>query len=205
MNAPTEGSPESPTDFIRVAVAEDVTCGRFDGQVVTRFPPEPSGYLHLGHAKAFCLNFSIAADFGGRCHLRMDDTNPSQEEQEYVDGIKADIHWMGFDWGEHEYHASDYFGQLYEWALQLPAEWGDEGRPSTGSLDGPAAALGAGGLVTSRAGLVRAHVALLAAFSLAVGVVRRGREGRGAPGGSEVSRGRWPDKGMVGARRRSGS
>jgi len=148
LNAPTASSPASPTDFIRTAVAEDVESGRFDGQVVTRFPPEPSGYLHLGHAKAFCLNFAISADFGGRCHLRMDDTNPSQEEQEYVDGIKADIRWMGFDWGEHEYHASDYFGQLYEWALQLienglayvDDQSADEMRKTRGTLTEPGAA-----------------------------------------------------------------
>jgi glutaminyl-tRNA synthetase len=119
LNAPTENTAELPTDFVRTAVAEDNASGRFDGQVVTRFPPEPNGYLHIGHAKAICLNFGIAADFGGACHLRMDDTNPSREEQEYVDGMKADIRWLGFDWGDHEYHASDYFDQLYEWAVKL--------------------------------------------------------------------------------------
>ncbi len=119
MNATTENTAELPTDFIRTAVAEDNASGRFDGRVVTRFPPEPNGYLHIGHAKAICLNFGIAADFGGPCHLRMDDTNPSREEQEYVDGMKADIRWLGFDWGDHEYHASDYFNQLYEWAVLL--------------------------------------------------------------------------------------
>jgi glutaminyl-tRNA synthetase len=119
LNAPTKNTAELPTDFVRTAVAEDNASGRFDGQVVTRFPPEPNGYLHIGHAKAICLNFGIAADFGGACHLRMDDTNPSREEQEYVDGMKADIRWLGFDWGDHEYHASDYFDQLYEWAVKL--------------------------------------------------------------------------------------
>ncbi len=119
MSAPTENTTELPTDFIRTAVAEDNASGRFDSRVVTRFPPEPNGYLHIGHAKAICLNFGIAADFGGPCHLRMDDTNPSREEQEYVDGMKADIQWLGFDWGDHEYHASDYFSQLYEWAVLL--------------------------------------------------------------------------------------
>jgi len=118
LNA-TENSTESSTDFIRTAVAEDNASGRFGGKVVTRFPPEPNGYLHIGHAKAICLDFGIAAEFGGPCHLRMDDTNPSAEEQEYVDGMKADIRWLGFDWGEDEYHASDYFGQLYEWARKL--------------------------------------------------------------------------------------
>src|SRR3990170_3347001 len=87
--------------------------------VVTRFPPEPNGYLHIGHAKSICLNFGIAREFGGRCHLRFDDTNPIKEEQEYIDAIEADVRWLGFDWGEHLYHASDYFEQLYAWAVQL--------------------------------------------------------------------------------------
>jgi len=87
--------------------------------VVTRFPPEPNGYLHIGHAKAICLNFGVAEEFGGRCHLRFDDTNPTKEEQEYIDAIEADVRWLGFDWGEHLYHASDYFEQLYEWAEYL--------------------------------------------------------------------------------------
>ena len=87
--------------------------------IVTRFPPEPNGYLHIGHAKSICLNFGIAQEFGGRCHLRFDDTNPTKEEQEYIDAIKADVHWLGFDWGEHLYYASDYFGQLYDWAVHL--------------------------------------------------------------------------------------
>ena len=84
--------------------------------VVTRFPPEPNGYLHIGHAKSICLNFGIAEEFGGRCHLRFDDTNPAKEEQEYIDAIERDVRWLGFDWGEHLYHASDYFEQLYDWA-----------------------------------------------------------------------------------------
>ena len=87
--------------------------------IVTRFPPEPNGYLHIGHAKSICLNFGIAREFGGRCHLRFDDTNPTKEEQEYIDAIEADVRWLGFDWGEHLYHASDYFEQLYEWAVHL--------------------------------------------------------------------------------------
>jgi glutaminyl-tRNA synthetase len=87
--------------------------------VVTRFPPEPNGYLHIGHAKAICLNFGVAQEFGGRCHLRFDDTNPTKEEQEYIDAIKTDVRWLGFDWGEHLYHASDYFEQLYAWAEDL--------------------------------------------------------------------------------------
>jgi glutaminyl-tRNA synthetase len=88
-------------------------------EVVTRFPPEPNGYLHIGHAKSICLNFGIAQEFGGRCHLRFDDTNPTKEEQEYIDAIQADVRWLGFDWGEHLFYASDYFEQLYDWAEHL--------------------------------------------------------------------------------------
>jgi glutaminyl-tRNA synthetase len=106
------------SDFIREIVAADLKSGRHKS-VVTRFPPEPNGYLHIGHAKSICLNFGIASEFGGRCHLRFDDTNPTKEEQEYIDAIQADVRWLGFDWGEHLYHASDYFEQLYEWALDL--------------------------------------------------------------------------------------
>lgn len=106
-------------DFIRAAVAEDTESGRFDRRVVTRFPPEPNGYLHIGHAKAICADFGIANEFGGRCHLRFDDTNPTKEETEYVDAIMEDIRWLGFDWGEHLYFASNYFEQLYQWAVQL--------------------------------------------------------------------------------------
>ncbi len=105
-------------DFIREIVQEDIAAGRVK-TVVTRFPPEPNGYLHIGHAKAICLNFGIAEEYGGRCHLRFDDTNPAKEEQEYIDAIKRDVHWLGFDWGEHLHHASDYFEQLYEWAEYL--------------------------------------------------------------------------------------
>jgi glutaminyl-tRNA synthetase len=105
-------------DFIREIVAEDLRSGR-RRTVVTRFPPEPNGYLHIGHAKSICLNFGIASEFGGRCHLRFDDTNPTKEEQEYIDAIQGDVRWLGFDWGEHLYHASDYFEQLYAWALHL--------------------------------------------------------------------------------------
>ena len=107
-----------PSNFIRDAAIEDLQTGRFNG-VVTRFPPEPNGYLHIGHAKAICLDFGLAQEFGGRCHLRFDDTNPTKESQEYVDAIMRDVRWLGFDWGEHLYHASDYFGQLYEWAVGL--------------------------------------------------------------------------------------
>ena len=113
--------PESarPSHFIREAVQEDLRAGRFGGRVVTRFPPEPNGYLHIGHAKAICLDFGLAQEFGGRCHLRFDDTNPTKESQEYVDAIMRDVRWLGFDWGEHLYYASDYFAQLYDWAVQL--------------------------------------------------------------------------------------
>ena len=106
------------SDFVRDIVAADLAEGHIDS-VVTRFPPEPNGYLHIGHAKSICLNFGIAAEFGGRCHLRFDDTNPVKEEQEYIDSIMTDVRWLGFDWGEHLYHASDYFERLYEWALYL--------------------------------------------------------------------------------------
>jgi glutaminyl-tRNA synthetase len=114
-----ETSPREPgQDFIRDIVAADLKSGRHK-TVVTRFPPEPNGYLHIGHAKSICLNFGIAQEFGGRCHLRFDDTNPTKEEQEYIDSITADVHWLGFDWGRHLYYASDYFEQLYEWAELL--------------------------------------------------------------------------------------
>ena len=106
-------------DFLREAVAADTASGRYDGRVVTRFPPEPNGYLHVGHGKAICVNFGVAADFGGRCNLRFDDTNPAREEQEFVDAQMEDIRWLGFDWGERELYASDYFEQLYEWAREL--------------------------------------------------------------------------------------
>ena len=108
-----------PRDFLREAVAADTASGRCGGQVVTRFPPEPNGYLHVGHAKAICVNFGIAADFDGRCNLRFDDTNPVREEREFVDAQMEDIRWLGFDWGERELYASDYFEQLYEWAREL--------------------------------------------------------------------------------------
>ncbi|MGE0524256.1 MAG: glutamine--tRNA ligase/YqeY domain fusion protein [Variibacter sp.] len=109
---------EAGRDFIRDIIQGDLDAGRHAG-VVTRFPPEPNGYLHIGHAKSICLNFGVAQEFGGRCHLRFDDTNPTKEEQEYIDAIKADVHWLGFDWGTHLHHASDYFEQLYAWAVHL--------------------------------------------------------------------------------------
>jgi glutaminyl-tRNA synthetase len=105
-------------DFIRDIVRADLAAGRHK-TIVTRFPPEPNGYLHIGHAKAICLNFGLAEEFGGRCHLRYDDTNPAKEAQEYIDAIEHDVRWLGFDWGQHLYHASDYFEQLYKWAQYL--------------------------------------------------------------------------------------
>lgn len=108
----------APTDFIREIINEDLRTGRFN-YVRTRFPPEPNGYLHIGHAKAICIDFGIAEDYGGVCNLRFDDTNPAKEEAKYVQAIKEDIRWLGFDWGDREYYASDYFEQLYEWAIQL--------------------------------------------------------------------------------------
>jgi glutaminyl-tRNA synthetase len=123
MSEPEAGRPGTPPeeeshDFIRDIVAADLRSGKHES-VVTRFPPEPNGYLHVGHAKSICLNFGIARQFGGRCHLRFDDTNPTKEEQEYIDAIEEDVRWLGFDWGEHLYHASDYFERLYEWAVHL--------------------------------------------------------------------------------------
>ncbi|MHC4356502.1 MAG: glutamine--tRNA ligase/YqeY domain fusion protein, partial [Planctomycetota bacterium] len=106
-------------DFIRAIINEDNETGKYGGKVVTRFPPEPNGYLHIGHAKSICLNFGIAIEYGGQYNLRFDDTNPLKEEDEYIEAIKEDICWLGFDWGEHLYFASDYFDQLYEWAIQL--------------------------------------------------------------------------------------
>jgi len=108
----------APSNFIRAIIDEDLASGKRSG-VVTRFPPEPNGYLHIGHAKSICLNFGLARDYGGRCHLRFDDTNPEKEELEYIRSIKEDVRWLGFDWGEHEYYASDYFEQLYEFAVEL--------------------------------------------------------------------------------------
>jgi len=109
----------APLDFIRAIVAEDVKAGKWGGKVVTRFPPEPNGYMHIGHAKAFGIDFGVAEEFGGVCHLRFDDTNPTTEEVEYVESIQEDIRWLGWDWGEHLYYASDYFQQMYDHAEQL--------------------------------------------------------------------------------------
>ena len=110
---------ESPSHFIRNIILEDLRTGKNDGKVHTRFPPEPNGYLHIGHAKSICLNFGIASEFKGLCNLRFDDTNPSKEDAEYVESIKSDLRWLGFDWGQHEYYASGYFEQLYQFALLL--------------------------------------------------------------------------------------
>lgn len=106
-------------DFIRNIVAEDLKNNKNDGRLVTRFPPEPNGYLHIGHAKSICLNFGVAREQGGVCHLRFDDTNPVKEETEFIDAIKTDVSWLGFDWGENEYYTSSYFEQLYQFATQL--------------------------------------------------------------------------------------
>jgi glutaminyl-tRNA synthetase len=116
--AAVPGAAEPGHDFIRDIIAADLAAGRVN-EVVTRFPPEPNGYLHIGHAKAICLNFGVAQEFGGRCHLRFDDTNPTREAQEYIDAIETDVRWLGFDWGSHLHHASDYFEQLYLWAEHL--------------------------------------------------------------------------------------
>ncbi len=109
---------DRPLDFIRQIIKADLESGKHR-QVITRFPPEPNGYLHIGHAKSICLNFGIAREYNSVCHLRFDDTNPCKEETKYVEAIKEDVHWLGFDWGEHLYYASDYFDRLYEYALQL--------------------------------------------------------------------------------------
>ena len=108
-----------PKDFIRQIIADDVANGKHGGAVVTRFPPEPNGFLHIGHAKSICLNFGVAAEHGGQTFLRFDDTNPGKESEEYVDAIKRDVRWLGFEWEDRLTHASDYFERLYESAEQL--------------------------------------------------------------------------------------
>jgi glutaminyl-tRNA synthetase len=119
--APAENAEAPARNFIQQIIDEDMRTGKFDGRVHTRFPPEPNGYLHIGHAKSICLNFGLAREVGGKCNLRFDDTNPAREEQEYVDSIMDDVRWVGFEW-DGLYYASDYFGQLYEWAEQLIRE-----------------------------------------------------------------------------------
>ncbi|MBN2654236.1 MAG: glutamine--tRNA ligase/YqeY domain fusion protein [Nitrospirae bacterium] len=119
MDTNKSPEPTQASNFIRNIVAEDIKNNKNSGKVITRFPPEPNGYLHIGHAKSICLNFGLAAEFNGICNLRFDDTNPSKEEQEYVDSIMADVRWLGFDWQERLYFASDYFERLYDFAVQL--------------------------------------------------------------------------------------
>ncbi|MGH9460440.1 MAG: glutamine--tRNA ligase/YqeY domain fusion protein [Vicinamibacteria bacterium] len=114
-----EAGKSAPLDFIRTRITDDVQAGKNGGRVATRFPPEPNGYLHIGHAKSICLNFGVAKEFGGTCNLRYDDTNPTKEDVEYVDAIKEDVRWLGFDWGHREYYASDYFDRLYDYAVEL--------------------------------------------------------------------------------------
>jgi len=115
-----DSRPEAPPrDFIREIVSDDLASGKHRGTIVTRFPPEPNGRLHIGHAKAICIDFGVAQEFGGVCNLRFDDTNPVKESQEYVDQIMGDIRWLGFDWADRLFYASDYFEQLYRWAEEL--------------------------------------------------------------------------------------
>ena len=115
--APAESAGSS--NFIRDIILRDLETNKYGGRVHTRFPPEPNGYLHIGHAKSICLNFGFANEFGGKCNLRFDDTNPCKEETEYVESIMQDVRWLGFDWEDRLFYASDYFDQLYEWAIQL--------------------------------------------------------------------------------------
>ncbi|NOR14219.1 MAG: glutamine--tRNA ligase, partial [Candidatus Aminicenantes bacterium] len=118
-NKPEKKEEKTSLDFIRTIIEEDIRNQKNDGRVHTRFPPEPNGYLHIGHAKSICLNFGLAQQYQGLCNLRFDDTNPLKEEQEYIDSIKEDVRWLGFDWQDREYYAYDYFEQLYEYALKL--------------------------------------------------------------------------------------
>ena len=117
--AESNDNPKAGVDFIRARIMDDNASGRFGGQVHTRFPPEPNGYLHLGHAKSICLNFGVAREFGGMCNLRFDDTNPVKEDTEYVDSIREDVKWLGGEWDDREFYASNYFDKLYEYAEQL--------------------------------------------------------------------------------------
>ncbi len=142
----SETKPGANSDFIRNIVTDDSKTDKWGGRVVTRFPPEPNGYLHIGHAKSICLNFGIAKENeGGVCHLRFDDTNPSKEEEEYVESIKEDVRWLGFDWGENLFYASDHFDQLCDWAVQMIKDGnayvcdlsGEEIREHRGTLTAP--------------------------------------------------------------------
>jgi len=121
MSQQETATSDSPSNFIQDIVRDDLASGRVKS-IVTRFPPEPNGYLHIGHAKSICLNFGLATEFGGRCNLRFDDTNPAKEEQEYIDAIQDDVRWLGFSWGDHPHFTSDYFEQLYDWAEHLIGE-----------------------------------------------------------------------------------
>src|SRR5260370_32921586 len=112
-------SPAAPSNFVREIILDDLKTNKYGGRVHTRFPPEPNGYLHIGHAKSINLNFGLAIEFGGKCNLRFDDTNPSKEETEYVDSIIEDVRWLGGDWEDRLFYASDSFDQLYAWAVQL--------------------------------------------------------------------------------------
>ena len=143
--SPSENEPVVRKHFLQDIVEEDLRTGKFDGRVHTRFPPEPNGYLHIGHAKSICLNFGLARDYNGLCNLRFDDTNPTKEEVEYVESIQEDVRWLGFDWGDRLYYASDYFEQLYEYAVQLIKKGkayvcdltADQIREYRGTLTGP--------------------------------------------------------------------
>ena len=110
---------ENSSNFITEIIDDDLKTGRHGGHVVTRFPPEPNGYLHIGHAKSICLNFGLAKQYGGKCHMRLDDTNPTKEDTEYVESILEDVHWLGWDWGDNLFYASDYFDKLYAYAVEL--------------------------------------------------------------------------------------
>ena len=121
-NNPSTAQESKGLSFVEQLVLEDLQAGKNGGRLNTRFPPEPNGYLHIGHAKAICMDFGIAEKFGGTCNLRFDDTNPVKEDVEYVDSIREDIHWLGFDWGDREYYASDYFPQLFDLAVRLIKE-----------------------------------------------------------------------------------
>ena len=116
------GEEKKPLNFVQQIVADDLAAGKNGGRLNTRFPPEPNGYLHIGHAKAICMDFGVAEKFGGTCNLRFDDTNPQKEDTEYVEAIMRDIHWLGYDWGDRLYYASDYFPKLYDFAIRLIKE-----------------------------------------------------------------------------------